>query len=63
MGSKECSGGKFDEAEVWGREVERGADLPVTVLDARVWKLYKSRFILDQSARREAAASFLNALL
>ena len=26
MGSKECSGGKFDEAEVWGREVERGAD-------------------------------------
>ena len=41
MGSKECSGGKFDEAEVWGRgmrqryeaevwEVEWGADWPVT---------------------------------
>ena len=62
MGSKERLGGMFDEAEVWDREVERGADWPVTVLDVRVWKLYKSRFILDQSARIEAAATFLNAV-
>ena len=54
-------GGTFDEAEVWGREVEWSADWQVTVPDARVWKMYRSRFILDQSARREAAASFLNA--
>ena len=38
----------------------RARDWPVTVPDARVWKLYKSRLILDQSAIREAAASFLN---
>ena len=62
MGSKERLGGMLDEAEVWGREVERGADWPVTVQDARVWKLYKSTFILNQSARREAAASFLTAV-
>ena len=55
-------GGTFNEAEVWGREVEWSADWPVTVPDARVWKLYRSRVILDQSARREAAASFLNAV-
>ena len=62
MGSKERLGGMFEEAEVWGREVDRGADWLVTVLDARVWKLSKSRFILDQSAKRDAAASFLNAV-
>ena len=62
MGSKARLGGMFDEAEVWGREVERGADWPVMVSDARVWKFYKSRLILDQSARREAAASILNAV-
>ena len=50
-------GGMFSEDEVWGREVEL-----VTALDARMWKLYKSRFILDQSAKRDAAASFLNAV-
>ena len=54
--------GTFDEAEVWGREIEWSADWPVTVLDAQVWKLYRSRVILDQSARTETAASFLNAM-
>ena len=41
---------------------EKSSEVTVTVPDARVWKLCNSRFILDQSARREAAASFLNAV-